>query len=48
MQVGHIGHEEANENVAWPLQGGQDQIDVPQVPLLSHGEALETWNLALS
>ena len=42
MQVGHIGHEEADEDVAWPIQVGQDQVGVPQVPLLSHDEALET------
>ena len=42
MQVGHIGHEEADEKVARLLQGGQDQVCVPQVPLLRHGEALET------
>ena len=28
--------------VTGPLQGGQDQASVPQVPLLGHGDAIET------
>ena len=32
----------ANELVARPLKGGQDQVGVPQVPLYGHGDALET------
>ena len=27
-----------------PLKGGQDQVGVPQVPLLGHGDAIETQN----
>ena len=34
----------ASDGVSEPCQGGQDQVGVPQVPLLGHGEALETWN----
>ena len=26
------------------LKGGQDQVGVPQVPLLGHGDAIETQN----
>ena len=40
-QVGHIGHEKANDEVSQPSQGGQDQVGGPQVPLLGHGEGLE-------
>ena len=31
--------------VTRPFQDGQDQVSVPQVPLLGHGDAIETLNL---
>ena len=37
--MGHIGDEELNHEVAWPLQSGQGQVGVPQVPHLGHGVA---------
>ena len=37
-----IGHDKADELVARPVKGGQDQVGVPQVPLQGHGDALET------
>ena len=30
-----------------PLQGGQSQVSVPQVPLHGHGDALETLSLVV-
>ena len=44
LRVGIIGHEKANDEVTEPLQDGQDQVSVPQVPLLDHGDAIETLN----
>ena len=43
--VGAIGRDIANNKVTRPLQDGQDQVSVPQVPLLGHGDAIETLNL---
>ena len=37
----NIGHK-ANGKVAQPPHGFHDQVGVPQVALLGHGEALET------
>ena len=37
-------HEKANDEVVRHIQGGQDQVDVPQVTLLGHGDAIETQN----
>ena len=39
--MGHIGDEELHLEVAHPLQGGQGQVGVPQVPHLGHGVAVE-------
>ena len=40
-----MSNEEANDCVAIPHQGGQDQVGVPQMPLLGHEEALkaQSW-----
>ena len=37
----YFGHEKANDETIQPFGGDQDQVRVPQVPLLGHGEALE-------
>ena len=37
----YIGKEELHHEVDCPLQGGQSQVGVPQVPLLGHGTAVE-------
>ena len=44
--VGAFGHDIANKKVTRPLQDGQDQVGVPQVPLLGHKDAIGTLNLA--
>ncbi len=44
--VGAIGHDLAIVGVNRPLQGGQDQVDVPQLPLLTHEDEIETPNWA--
>ena len=44
MVVGAIGCDKANDVVTGPHKCGQKQVGVPQVPLLGHGEALETLN----
>ena len=36
----------ANDEVRQDLQGGQGQVGGPQVPLLGHGDEIETPNLA--
>ena len=41
-----INDDRANEEVNQPLQAGQDQVGGPQVPLLGHGDEIETPNLA--
>ena len=40
-----IDYDIANDEFTGPLQGGQDQVSVLQVPLLGHGGAIETLNL---
>ena len=42
--VSQIGHEKANDEVAQPLKGGQDQVGVSHVPLQGRGKTLETSN----
>ena len=44
-QIGHDGtsrHEMANDEVGQHLQGGQGQVGGPQVPLLGHGDKIES------
>ena len=36
----------ANDEVMQPFRGGQDQVSGPQVPLLDHGDEIETLNWA--
>ena len=46
-QIGHDGtirQEMANDEVGQHLQGGQGQVGGPQVPLLGHGDEIETPN----
>ena len=43
--VGAVGHYITNNKVTRPFQDGQDQVSVPQVPLLGHGDEIETLNL---
>ena len=40
------GCDRANDEVNRDLQGGQDQVGGPQVPLLGHGNVIETQNWA--
>ena len=42
-----IGIKKANVLVGSPLQGDQDQVSVPQVPLLDHGHILKTSKKAV-
>ena len=44
--VGFIGHEKAKDEVSGHVEGGQDHVNVPQVTLIGHGDAIETLNLA--
>ena len=44
--VGTMGHEIEIDEVYQPLQGGQGQVGGPQVPLLGHGDEIETPNWA--
>ena len=39
---GTIGQEKANDEVSRCLQGGQGQVGGPQVPLLRHGDEVES------
>ena len=44
-QIGHDGtsaEEMTNIEVDQPLQGGQGQVGGPQVPLLGHGDEVES------
>ena len=45
--MGAIGHDIANSGVTRHLQGGQDQVGVPHVPLLGHGDPIKTqiWHV---
>ena len=48
-QIGHVGtieHEISNDEVTQPVQGGHGQVGGSQVPLLGHGEEIETPNWA--
>ena len=48
-QIGHdgsSGQEMTNDEVDQRLQGGQVQVGGPQVPLLGHGDEIETRNWA--
>ena len=48
-QIEHIGtkgHDKDNYEVSQPLEGGQGQVSGSKVPLLGHGEEIETQNLA--
>ena len=48
-QIGHVGtfgHYIANDEVKNPLRGGQDRVGGPQVPILGHGDSIETSNWA--
>ena len=42
--MGSIGLEMENFEVSQPQQGGQGQVGVQRVPLLGHGEEVETPN----
>ena len=42
--AGTSGHEMANDEVGQHLQGGQGQVGGPQVPLLGHGDEVESLN----
>ena len=35
-----ISKNKANDKVNGPFEGDQDQVGVPQVPLLGHGDAI--------
>ena len=44
-QIGHdgtFGHEMANDEFGQHLQGDQGQVGGPQVPLLGHGNEVES------
>ena len=46
-QFGHdrtSGQEMTNDEVGQRLQGGQGQVGGPQVPLLGHGDEVESPN----
>ena len=43
---GTSGQEMTNDEVGLGLQGGQGQVDGPQVPLLGHGNEVESPNWA--
>ena len=48
-RIGHdwtSGQEMANDKVCQHLQGGQGQVGGPQVPLLGHGNEVESPNWA--
>ena len=48
-QIGHngsSGQEMTNDEVGQHVKGGQGQDGGPQVPLLGHGDEIETPNLA--
>ena len=44
--VGFIGHEKAKDEVSGHVEGGQDHVNVPQVTLIGHWDAIETLNVA--
>ena len=41
-----IGHDIAIDGANQPLEGGQDQVGGPHVPLQDHGDEIETLNWA--
>ena len=48
-RIGHdgtSGQEMANEKFSQPQEGDQGQVGGPQVPLLSHGDEIDTPNWA--
>ena len=48
-QIGHVetsGQEMANDEIGQRLQGGQGQVSGPQVPLLGHGDEIQSLNWA--
>ena len=44
-EIWYVGHEKAKDEVSGHVEGGQDQVNVPQVTLIGHGDEIETLNL---
>ena len=46
-QIGHVGtggHKKQNDDFSQPQEGDQGQVGGPQVPLLGHGNEVESPN----